>query len=135
MVIIEGLKFHHIGYAVKSIDETANFYVSKGWTLSEETIDPIQNTKIAFLKRDGFPLMELVAPVDETSPIVKTLDKVGVSTYHVCYGVNDLEDVVKQLRKEKFLPLFKPVPANALDNKRICYLYNAIVGLIELVEN
>jgi len=33
-----------------------------------------------------------------------------------------------------FVPLFKPVPSVAMDDKLICYLYNPLVGLIEVVE-
>jgi len=66
--------------------------------------------------------------------VVKTLEKVGVSTYHVCYSVPALDDAVRALRRQRFLPLFRPVEAVALEGKRICYLYNANVGLIELVE-
>ncbi len=128
------LKFHHIGYAVKSIEQTSSFYIKQGWSITEQIIDPIQNTKIAFLNKENFPLIELVAPIDEQSPVVKTLDKVGVSPYHICYSVKDIEQTISELRKEKFIALFRPVKAVALNNKRICYLYNASAGLIELVE-
>lgn len=132
--MLDSLSFHHIGYAVKSIKDTADFYIRNGWVLTEECTDPIQNTIIAFLKKDGFPLIELVAPIDDKSPIEKTLKKGGVSPYHICYSVDNIEETVAELRKEKFMPLFKPVSAVALDNHKICYLYNQNVGLIELVE-
>jgi methylmalonyl-CoA/ethylmalonyl-CoA epimerase len=38
------------------------------------------------------------------------------------------------LRKQRFIQLFNPVPAIALNNRKICYLFNKDVGLIELVE-
>ena len=128
------MQFHHIGYAVKEISATAKFYVKNGWTLTEEMVDTIQNTHIAFLKREGFPLIELVSPVDNNSPVVNLLDKSGVTPYHLCYSVCNIEDAIAELRKDKFLPLFNPVDAIALGNRKICYLYNKNVGLIELVE-
>lgn len=131
--MLNSFRFHHIGYAVNSIETTAEYYQNAGWLLSSIQIDEIQNAKIAFLSKAEMPLIELIAPVNEKSPIVKTLEKSGVSTYHVCYEVDDIDVAVADLRKQKYLPLFKPVEAIAL-NKKICYLYNKNVGLIEIVE-
>ena len=132
--MLNNCKFHHIGYAVSDITKTAAFYTKVGWKLSEIYTDTIQNTYIAFLKRKGFPLVELVAPIDETSPICNTLKKVGNSTYHICYSVPDIDVAVAELRAQRYMPLFKPVEAVAIDNKKICYLMHPEVGLIEIVE-
>lgn len=102
--------------------------------LSEIYTDTIQNTYIAFLTREGFPLIELVAPIDETSPICNTLKKVGNSTYHLCYSVPDINIAIAELRAQRYMPLFKPVEAIGIDNKKICYLMHPDVGLIEIVE-
>lgn len=132
--MLDNFKFHHIGYAVNSIDVTAELYLKNGWELSEKLIDTIQNTEIAFLSKKDQPLIELVAPIDDKSPVVNTLSKNGVSAYHICYQVEDINQAIMQMKKERFIPLFKPVPAIALNNKEICYLYNNNVGLIEIVQ-
>lgn len=116
--MLEDCRFHHIGYAVKDILLTAEYYLKVGWNISNIQEDTIQNTKIAFLSRDGFPLIELVAPIDDKSPIVKTLEKVGVTTYHICYEVDDIDIAVLNLKKQRFLPLFRPVEAIALENRK-----------------
>ncbi|MDR0789412.1 MAG: VOC family protein [Bacteroidales bacterium] len=131
--MLDTFTFHHIGYAVNDIVVTAEYYVKAGWQLSEVYHDNIQNSKIAFLTKSGFPLIELVAAVDESSPVVSTLKKSGVSPYHICYEVEDIETAIKDMKHQRYLPLFKPVPAVALDNRLICYLYNKNVGLIELL--
>lgn len=132
--MLSNFRFHHIGYAVKDIESSAKLYLEAGWTMSELVVDPIQNAKIAFLNKDGMPQIEFVAPVDENSPIVKTLEKSGISPYHVCYEVDDIEQAVKDLRKMKYIKLFNPVPAVGIDDKKICYLFNSQVGLLEIVE-
>lgn len=132
--MLSNLSFHHIGYAVKDIDATAQFYLKMGWEKSDTVLDPVQNTYIAFLFRSGFPTIELVAPVDEQSPICNTLKKSGVGTYHVCYSVPNIDEAVLELRSQRFMPLFQPVEAVAINNHRICYLMHPQVGLIELVE-
>ena len=131
--MLDSFRFHHIGYAVNSIETTAKYYLNAGWLLSEIYIDEIQNVKIAFLSKTDMPLIELIAPVDKKSPIVNTLEKVGVSTYHICYEVDDIYVAVDELRKHNYIPLFNPLGAIALDNRKICYLYNTNVGLIEII--
>lgn len=132
--MLKDCQFHHIGYAVKDIEKTAKYYTASGWQIGEIYTDTIQNTYIAFLTREGFPMIELVAPIDETSPICNILKKVGNTTYHVCYSVPNIETAVSELRVQRYMPLFKPVKAVAIDNKKICYLMHPDVGLIELVE-
>jgi len=132
--MLSEFRFHHIGYAVHEISATAAYYINAGWQLSDEITDVHQHSKISFLTREGFPLIELVAPVDKKSPVVEILKKNGVAAYHVCYEVDDIEEAISKLRKLHYLPLFKPVEAIALNNRKICYLYHNKTGLIEIVE-
>lgn len=132
--MLSEFSFHHIGYAVHEIRETAAYYINAGWQLSDEITDEKQNSKISFLTREGFPLIELVAPVDEKSPVVEILKKNGVTAYHVCYEVDDIDEAISKLRKLQYVQLFKPVEAIALNNRKICYLYNNKTGLIEIIE-
>lgn len=132
--MLEGMKFHHIGVAVKSIEATAAMYEQAGYKKSAIVTDPIQNVNICWLTKAGEPIVELLAPVDETSPVCKTLEKNGVTPYHCCYVVDNLEEAVKALRQEKYVLTSKPEPAVAFCGSRVCFLYNKNVGLIELVE-
>lgn len=133
--MLKNCRFHHLGYAVRDIMETAECYTKAGWELSEVVNDTIQNTQIAFLKRDQFPMIELVAPIDDKSPVVNTLKKSGVTPYHVCYEVDDIYSAIEELTDSDFLALFEPVTAIALGNRFICYLYSNSVGLVELVSS
>lgn len=128
------MKFHHIGIAVKEIEKTAAVYVQGGYNKSTITFDPIQNVNICWLVKDGMPTIELLAPVDEKSPVNKTLEKNGVTPYHTCYIVDDIESAVKELRKQKYIIVSKPEPAVAINNCKVAFLYNKNIGLIELVE-
>lgn len=125
----------HIGYAVKDIRQTAFHYVEAGWVLSDIYEEKVQNTKIAFLNKEGFPTIELVSPLNETkSPVDSILDHNGVSPYHICYEVDDIEQAVEDLYDEDFKPLFMPVESVAMENRKICYLHHLDIGFIELVE-
>ena len=127
------LQIDHIGYAVRDINTTAQYYINGGWKLSEIFEETIQNTKIAFLTKDGMPTIELVSPLDGPSPVDNVLKNSGIAPYHVCYVVEDVMASVEQLYEEGFKPLFMPVRSVAMDNREICYLYHMDIGTIELV--
>ena len=129
-------KFHHIGIATHNIVDTEKYYTDAGYTASEIIYAPVQNVSICFLRKEEQPLIELLAPptADNESPVSKIIKKSGVSPYHICYEVNDIETALLKLKKKKYLPLSSPVNAVAFDNRQILFLYNKDVGLIELVE-
>ena len=125
--------FNHIGVACNDINLTASFYVEAGYERTEEIIDPLQNVKVCVLTKEGMPVVELLAPVDDNSPICKTLQKSGVSPYHICYNVPDMEQAIIELRNKKFMPVSKPKMSNVFKSK-VCFLFNKEIGLIEIIE-
>lgn len=132
--MLPSFQFHHIGVAAKDIDATASIYELGGYHRSSVVFDPEQNVNVCWLTRDGAPTVELLAPVDESSPVNRTLEKVGVSPYHFCYVVDSIEDAVSELRKQKYIVVRKPAEAVAFCGARVCFLFNKNVGLIEIVE-
>ena len=132
--MLDSFKFHHIGVAVKDIDKTAAMYEDGGYEMSDIIFDPVQNVDICWLTKEGMPTVELLAPVDESSPVCMILEKNGVTPYHTCYVVEDINDAVAELRKQKYVLVSKPVEAVAIHNCKVAFLHNKHVGLIELVE-
>ena len=126
--------FHHVGIAVQSIEESAKWYIRMGYSLTETIEDPIQNVRIAFLKRDDSPLLELVQPVDKSSPVSNILKKVGVSAYHFCYETEDLQKTIEDMENQDFRVLVEPVEAIAFNYRKVSFLYHLNHGLIELLE-
>ena len=134
--MLKGLRFHHVGIACFSIDESRAFYEQMGYTGSATIDDPIQDIRICFLNKAGMPRIELLAPIDENSPVNRILQTQGVTPYHICYEVDDLEQAMMVLRKElKFMKVSKSAPACAIDNRRVAFMFRKDVGLIELVES
>jgi len=132
--MIDGLTFHHIGYAVENIDETADFYLQNGYERTETILDEVQQTNICFLTKTGQPTIELVEPATEKCSVHKILKKNGIHPYHCCYEVDDVERAFDQLCDAGFTPLFRPVEAVAFADRLICYFYKREVGFIEIVE-
>lgn len=128
------LHFHHIGIVTSDIAATAAHYQRANYALSETVLDPIQKVRIAFLSKAGEPSIELIEPADENSSVQKVLRKNGVSPYHMCYTVNDIEEACERLQDLGYVLLFRPVEAEAFEGKSIAYLYHTEVGFIELLQ-
>lgn len=132
--MLANARFHHIGFAVASIDKAKWFYMSAGYEVSEPVIEPVQKVRVAYARKPGFPTTEMLEPLDETSPVCRTLAKNGNTPYHVCYEVDDLKAAIAEGRKEGFLPLGRPIPGHGLDDALMIFLYNQDVGLIQIME-
>lgn len=130
------MTFHHIGIATIDIEKSIFIYQEIGYEWQKEMIytDVIQNVRLAFMFREGHPLIELVASLNAASPINNLLHKSKTSPYHTCYEVEDIEATIKSLKALRFFPTAKPVPAIAFDNRLICFLYHPHFGLVELLQ-
>lgn len=129
------LVFHHIGIACRDIEKTKPFYAAMGYTAAATVDDPVQQVRVCFLDKDGAPRVELLEPLNEkTSPVSRILASAGVSPYHICYQVENLEAAIRSMRAQRFLLVSGPVPACAMDNRRIAFLFQKHTGLVELVE-
>ena len=130
------MKFHHVGIAVQNINEAIHAYQVLGYSQSSAIIhDPIQKVQLCFLDKDGSPTLELVAASSQDSPVTNILAKNGPTPYHNCFEVDDIMESVANLKLSGFRRLSAIVPAIAFENRRICFLYQKEVGLIELLEN
>jgi methylmalonyl-CoA/ethylmalonyl-CoA epimerase len=132
--MIPEMQYHHVGIACENINATAEHYEQMGYTKHETIVDPLQNIKICFLSSPTNPMIELLAPVDEKSPVVQILAKNGTSPYHICYTVPDIKNAIKQLKRQRYVLISSAKPACALDNKEVAFLFHKDVGLIELLQ-
>jgi methylmalonyl-CoA/ethylmalonyl-CoA epimerase len=129
------LQFHHVGIACRQIDKTVVFYQAMGYTASAVVDDPLQHVRVCFLEKEGAPRLELLEPLDDQSPVARTLATAGVTPYHFCYEVQDIDAAIASLRKQRFLLVNGPVPACAMDDRQVAFLFKKDNGLVELVEN
>ncbi len=127
--------FHHIGIGTTSFDEAIACYQGLGYTLLTRVDDDGLSVRIAFLRYEGHPLLEIVAPLGTDHPLKSMIRRKQLpSPYHIAYAVDALEPAIVALRDRGFLPLGRPSPAKALQGARIVYLYGRTTGLLELVE-
>lgn len=128
------MRIHHIGYLVENIEEAIQVFAALGYfKLSEVIEDEDRKIFICFLKNEEM-VVELVSAEDEASVISGMHKKLGNMPYHICYEADNIETAVRMYRKQGFIMVQPPAPAAALNNRRVAFLFNKYIGLIELVE-
>ncbi|MBP5787516.1 MAG: VOC family protein [Kiritimatiellae bacterium] len=133
-LLIPSMVLHHIGYAVKHLQDGINSFSCLGYKrVSPSVPDEARAVEICFLEKDGIKV-ELVAPLRKGSPIDKALASGTGMPYHFCYEVNSLQGCTEVLIKNGFAVLFPPSPAPACDNRLVSFLFEKTIGIIELIE-
>lgn len=130
-----GLKVHHLGYAVNSIEDSVAEFESLGWVRNGSVTDDVaRKVRIQFMHL-GPEVVELVAPLADDSPIRKILQKGTGTPYHICYEAESLEDVEVALKGKRFMVFKKPMPAPAIGNRCVEWFFSKNHGIIEVVES
>lgn len=129
------LKIHHIGYLVKNIDKAIEKFKQLGFKcVSETTCDEIRYIHICFMEKDGY-VIELVSPYDSNSVVSKLMKQYKNSPYHICYLTDKFEETCIALQTGGgYVMVNNPLPAPALEGKRVVFLISHISGMIELLE-
>lgn len=104
-----------------------------GFKKSTVTYNPLQNVNICWVSRQGLPFIELVKPVSETSLVCK-IKKQSVTPYHICYFVDNIDSAEDERRRMKYILVSNPMKAIAVQNSRVCFLFDKNIGMIELDE-
>ena len=128
------MKVHHVGYAVKSIEDARKEFELLGFRCeSKAVLDSVRKVRILFMTNDTCRI-ELIEPNESGNPIESILKKVGSSPYHICYESEDIESDARLLKEKGFRVISDVSQAPALGNKNVCFLYSKDIGIIELVQ-
>jgi methylmalonyl-CoA/ethylmalonyl-CoA epimerase len=125
----------HVGLAVPDLDAAIAWYHDHlGMIVLHEEVN-----REAMLSVRGASVgsaqVQLMAPIDDSSPIAKFLDKRGPGIQQLAYRVSDLDALSERLR-EQGLRLLYDAPRRGTANSRINFIHPKDAGgvLIELVE-
>ena len=130
------MRLHHIAYVTRSVDEKATKLADLlGFRMAgPPTIDEVQGVRCQFMKMGDGGLLELLEPYGDKSPIQRHLQK-GGGLYHLCFEVDDLDLTLQRLRDTgDAIVVCEPVPAPAIDNRRVAFVVTTDRDLIEFVE-
>ncbi|MBX9765853.1 MAG: methylmalonyl-CoA epimerase [Bdellovibrionales bacterium] len=125
----------HVGVAVESIEAVLPFYRALGWDHFEMEEVPTEKVKVAFIQFANRANVELLEPTDESSTIKKFLEKRGAGMHHICYRVQGIDAILKDL-KAKGIRLIDETPRPGAHGCRVAFIHPKATGgvLIELSE-
>jgi methylmalonyl-CoA/ethylmalonyl-CoA epimerase len=127
----------HVGIAVPDLDAAIAFYrETLGMELVHEETNAEQGVREAMVAvGDSGSCIQLLAPLDETSPIAKFLERSGPGMQQLAYRVTDVEAVSRLLRERGVRTLYD-APRRGTAGSRINFLHPKDTGgvLVELVE-
>lgn len=130
------MRLHHVAYVTHNVDQKATqLSALLGFRLAgPSVVDPVQGVRIQFMDMGNGELLELLQPHGEKSPVQRHLDK-GGGLYHLCFEVADLEGTLQRLRGTGDAVVVRdPVPAPAIDHRRVAFVMTADHDLIEFLE-
>ena len=130
------MRLHHVAYVTRNVDEkAAQFAALLGFRIAgASVIDTAQGVRIQFMQTGASGLLELLEPYGEKSPVQRHLDK-GGGLYHLCFEVDDLDGTLQRLRTTgEAVVICEPVPAPAIENRRVAFVVTLDRDLIEFVE-
>jgi methylmalonyl-CoA/ethylmalonyl-CoA epimerase len=124
---------HHIGYACKDLKKETENFARLGFIAECEIFqDEQQKIRGVFLLNNGHRI-ELLEPLDESSPVGNFLQK-GTFMYHQGFLVPNMELALTELRSQGAILFRPPVPAVAFKGKNIAFLMLKNRLMIELIE-
>ena len=128
---------HHVGFVVASISDSVQGFIESLVCEWDRVIfhDPNQLVLVTFLRfaHPGTPLLELVEPAGEESPVIPFLKK-GGGLHHFCYEVDNLEDQLAFSRAKGGIVTRPPMSAVAFGGRRIAWIYTRNKLLVEYLE-
>jgi len=109
------MKIHHIGYAVKNLEDSIKEFEKLGYKrMKNKVIDKKRKVIIQFVE-NGEYILELVAPLNEESPISNILKNKGNSPYHICYETDIVKNKIEELSNSGFIIITELYEAPAID--------------------
>jgi methylmalonyl-CoA/ethylmalonyl-CoA epimerase len=115
-------KIEHIGIAVKDLDAANSLYADL-LGVAYYKVEEVQSEGVStsFFKC-GESKIELLAALNEESPIAKFIDKRGEGIHHIAFLVNDIVAEVTRLEALGFKVL-NTTPKKGADNKLVVFLH------------
>ena len=129
-------RFHHVGYATKSIEKSIEIFRLFGYKTENSTIlDERLGVKIQFLvhPNNGSPRIELVEDlVDGDNHPVRAILKQRPGSYHLAYLIDSIQEFSLE---NKLRAITQCSPALAFEGRHVQFFMSRDEGIIELVSN
>ena len=125
---------HHIGVAVRSINEALHFYRDKlGLEVVDRRVLSERGLEVAFIQT-GNTLIELLEPLDAEGTVARFLERRGPGLHHVCFGTPDIVAHLRELQ-DKGVALIDETPRAGAHGQVAFVNPEAAYGvLVELIQ-
>ena len=129
-------RIHHVAVVVDDIEGALSFWQDAlGLQVARQAEVPEQQAQVAFLPV-GEGEVELVKPTTETSGMARYLAKRGPGIHHLCVEVDNLAEVLGQL-KAKGIRLIDETARSGADGRKYAFVHpegtrGVLVELYEL---
>src|SRR5262249_10942699 len=130
------MRLHHVAYVTQNVERKAAQLASLlGLRMAgAPVVDTVQGVRIQFMELGDGGLLELLEPHGAKSPVQRHLTK-GGGLYHLCFEVEDLDGTLQRLRDTgNVVVVCEPVPAPAIENRRVAFIVTEDRDLVEFVE-
>ena len=127
------VRLDHIAVAVANLDEALAFYQEK-FGLACLEIEVVEEQGVRVAKLDlGNTHLELLEPLSADTPVGKFLSQKGGGLHHICVGVDDIEDELKNLHAQG-ARLIDQTPRIGASGAKIAFVHPKTTGgvLLEL---
>jgi methylmalonyl-CoA epimerase len=128
-------ELNHIGVAVANVDEAKKLFCDAlGFRCTDEKTLPERGVKIAFLDA-GNTTIELLEGIGESSTVAKFVRERGPGVHHLCFEVNGIERVMRELAADGMRLIDEKTRPGA-EGKPVAFLHpKSTMGvLVELIE-
>jgi len=134
-----GLRFHHLGLAVRDPTAALQFLTALGYTAAEAIEDPLQSVNLIMCRHAAMPDVEVVYSAEGSSPTDRFLknQKDGL-VYHMCYETDDLTATLAEFERRddiRLICMSPPKPAVLFGGRNVSFYMVVGVGLIEVIDN
>ena len=126
---------HHIGVAVRSIDDSVPRWTDMGLVVHSVDEVPTEKVRVAVMMA-GETRVELLEPTSPDSPIAKFMARRGPGVHHLAFHVGDCQQQIKILAGAGARMLDESPRPGAHDCK-VAFVHPEFLGgvLAELVED
>lgn len=123
-------KLDHIGIAVKNIDDHIPYYrdILQLEFLGIKSVES-QKIRTAIFKIADGTVLEVFEPTDSTTSIAKFIEKRGEGLHHICFGVENIEQALEQVKTQN-IKLINEVPFIGAKGLKVAFLHPSSTGKV-----
>ena len=129
------LTVHHVGIAVRDIDEAMLFYKGKlGLQIKHRVNMPDHGLELAFIDA-GNTYLELLQPTDPEGTVARFIERRGPGLHHLCFNTDDLAQHLADLAANNVELIDAAPRAGALADVAFLHPSSANGVLVELTQH